>query len=198
MSFEQQDLSKAARLMRLIIQRYAEHINEKEKKTVGEIKAMINKDDLTISSLASQFMGDNYLFSENYSVACKKAFEFVRDNIEDFELDIGISYWLSPKEIISEKIADDEDKAIFLCSLLYCLGDQSAEVVIVELESSLPHAFVATTVNGEFVILDPSQKVDFGSFVGLKEEVLAKYSYKGQKIRKFLFKFNKSNYEQFE
>ncbi|MEM4257391.1 MAG: hypothetical protein QXD98_03460 [Candidatus Diapherotrites archaeon] len=198
MSFEQQDLVKAAKLMKLIIQKYADHINEKERKTVGEIKAMINKDDLTIQSIATQFISESYSFPVNYPEACKKVFEFVRDKIDDFELDIGISYWLSPKDIVSVRFADDEDKAIFLCSLLYCLGDQNAEVVIVELDSSLPHAFVATTINEDFIILDPSQKTDFNEFLGKKPEVLEKYSYKNQKIKKFLYKFNNSNYEQFE
>jgi hypothetical protein len=209
-----------AKILKILVNRYSNLINEKEQKTVGEIKAMVTKNDLTIQSIVQSFSGENYLYPVNYSKAAEKCFNFVRDEITTFEPDIGISYWLTPKEIVSEKVADDEDKAIFLCSLLYSLGDENAEVVIAELENGLPHAFVVTILpttmktnenqirknpdqkeenqsQGTFCILDPCQEVNFNKFCGQKHEVLDFYTYKKSKIKKFLYRFNNSKYEQY-
>lgn len=227
-----------AKILRILLSRYSAIINEKEQKTVGEIKAMVSKDDLTIQSVAQSFSGEKYSFPENYNSVAEKCFKFVRDEITTFEPDLGISYWLLPKDIVAEKVADDEDKAILLCSLLYCLGDINAEVVIAELENGLPHAFVATEffpgqaaaqfgaaglsqippkstpenspmagdentsistpqVQGKFCILDPCQQAEFGQYCGQKQDVLAMYAYKESKIKKFLYRFNNSKYEQY-
>jgi hypothetical protein len=209
-----------AKILKILVNRYSNIINEKEQKTVGEIKAMITKNDLTIQSIVQSFAGEGYSYPENYAKAAEKCFNFVRDEITTFEPDIGISYWLTPKEIVSEKVADDEDKAIFLCSLLYSLGDENAEVVIAEMENGLPHAFVVTTLTttmqantdqteskpaqkdeaklqNNFCILDPCQEADFKKFCGQKHEVLDFYTYKKSKIKKFLYRFNSSKYEQY-
>ncbi len=213
-------------LYRAVLRRYAELISERERKTVGEIKALVTKNDLTIQSLAQGFIaaqgpsaegsrpegrgsegtgtgslgrgGEKGAFPKGYAKAGEKAFNYVRDQIKNLEgADIGISFWLTPTEIVSERIADDEDKAILLCSILYALGDEKAEVVIAELENNTPHAFVATELDGRFLLLDPSQQSGFLQYHGLKSDIMGKYSFNGSAIRKFLYKFNNANYEQF-
>ena len=87
--------------------------------------------------------------------------------------------------------------AVFLCSLLFALGDTNAAVIIAELNSLKTHAFVATEFQQKFMVLDPSQKHEFPKFSGTKEEALQKYSFNGAKIKRFLYKFNNSTYEQF-
>ena len=47
-------------------------------------------------------------------------------------------------------------------------------------------------------MLDPCQKKEFREFYGEKKDVLEKYSFNGAGIKRFLFKFNNSNYEQFK
>ncbi len=185
------------KLYKLLLNKYSDLINEKEQKTVGEIKAMVSKDDLTIVSLAQELGGPNYDPKKDYEVAAEKAFNYVRDNILFVEADLNISFWLSPNEIVSEKIGDSEDQAVFLCSLLYALGDEKAECVIAEMSNSKTHAFVITELNNKFLLLDPIQKTSFKEFYGEKAKVIAKYSYEGAFIEKFLYKFNHSNYEQF-
>ena len=194
---EQKEKAGQCRLYRLLLEKYAGLISEKEKKTIGEIKALVNAEDLTIQSIASDFKPEGYAFPKGYEQAAQNALDFVKKEICFVEPEINLNYWLSPKEIFSSRIGDDEDLAVFLCSLLYALGDEKASVIISELDSLRTHAFVATEFSEKFFILDPSQKHGLHDFSGTKEESLKKYSFKGAKIKRFLYKFNRTAYEQF-
>lgn len=185
------------KLYRLLLQKYSNLINEKEKRTIGEIKGLVNAEDLTIQSVLSDLKPENYVFEQNYIDAAKKAFEFVANEISYVDPGLKINYWLSPKEIFSERVADDEDLAVFLCSILLALGDENASIVICELDNLRTHAIVLTEHEGKLILLDPTQKHGFNDFQGEKEEVLRKYSWNKAKIKRFLYKFNHSNYEQF-
>ena len=193
-----QTTDSISKLYRTLLKRYSELINENEKKTVGEIKSLVTKDDLTIQSLASSFKSDNYNSEADYFKAAEKAYDYMINEIDYVEADLNISFWLTPKEIVEQRIGDDEDQAVFLCSLLYSLGDEKAQVVIAELENTTPHAFVITEFNHKFLLLDPTQKSPFRAYFGEKKDVLDRYSLEGAKIKKFLYKFNHLNYEQFQ
>lgn len=185
------------RLYKLLLDKYSSLINEKETKTVGEIKALVNADDLTIQGIASQHRPENYDFSRDYPQSAENAYNFICGEISYIPSDLGLDIWLSPNEILSAKIADDSDLAVLLCSVLYALGDEKAEVVVAELENANTHAFAITEIDGKFILLDPSQKRPFMEFSGEKEKVLEQYSFNGAKIRHFLYKFNAQSYEQF-
>jgi len=189
---------KLSRLYRVLLDKHSELINEHEVKTVGEIKSLVSRDDLTIQGLVKDFSYENYRFESHYIQAAEKAYNYVVENITFVELDLNISFWLSPKEIASSKIGDDEDQAVFLCSLLFALGDETADVVVAELENGNPHAFVISEFNNKFLLLDPTQGKPFREFYGEKNEVLGKYSFNNSHIKKFLYRFNHSKYEQFE
>ncbi|MCR4369485.1 MAG: hypothetical protein NUV67_06290 [archaeon] len=186
------------KLFRLLLERHARLIGDEETRTVGEIKAMVTKDDLTVQALAGSFMAENYVFEKDYLHAAQKAFDYVKNEIGFVDANLNISFWLTAKEIVANKLGDDEDQAVLLCSLLYALGDENAEVVVAELEDASAHAFVLTNFGGKTIILDPIQNIDFRRYFGEKSAVLSKYSYRGSKIRRFIFRFNNSNYEQFE
>ena len=185
------------RLYKLLLDKYSALINEKETKTVGEIKALVNSEDLTIQGIALQHKPGNYEFSANYLQSAESAYNFICSEISYIPSELGLDIWLSPKEILSAKVADDSDLAVFLCSVLYALGDEKAEVVVAELENANTHAFAITELEGKFILLDPAQKKPFMEFSGEKEKVLGQYSFNGAKIRRFLYKFNAQNYEQF-
>jgi len=185
------------RLYRLLLEKYAGLVNEKEKRTVGEMKVLINAEDLTIQSILADFKKPDYSFPGNYLESAKKVLQFIHREIHYVELEININYWLSPKEIFSSKVGDDEDLSVFLCSFLLALGDKAASVIIAELDSLRTHAFVVTEFNKRFFVLDPSQKHAFEAFSGTKEQALQKYSFKGAKIKRFLYKFNNTAYEPF-
>jgi len=186
-----------ARLYKVLLEKYADLINEKERRTIGEIKALVNAEDLTIQSILVDFKKQGYSFEENYLDSAEKVLQFTQNEITYVEPEINLNFWLSAREVFSAKVGDDEDLAVFLCSLLFGLGDQNASVVIAELGSLTTHAFVATEFKGKFFIFDPSQKHELHDFAGEKEEAIKKYEFKGAKIKRFLYKFNHDTYEQF-
>ncbi|MBN2126965.1 MAG: hypothetical protein JW703_01070 [Candidatus Diapherotrites archaeon] len=181
----------------ILLQKYASIVNDFEKKTVGELKSLINAEDLSIISLAESFKKEDYSFESDYFDACRNAFEYVRDEIDFVKAKLNINFWLTPNEIMKYRLGDDEDQAVFLCSLLLVLGDKKAEVVIAEMDDLSSHAFVITEINEKFFLLDATQNKDFEEFSGDKKEVLIKYSFKNTKIKKFLYRFNNEKYEQF-
>lgn len=184
-------------LYKFLLQKYASTINQSETKTIGQLKTLISDTDLTIQSLSSEFKSDHYAFQKDYLDSAKKAFEFVCREIEYVPIDMDLSFWLAPKEILSIKISDDDDLAVFLCSLLFTLGDESASVLLLQLEDLDVHAVVVSSFQEKFFLLDPSQKHVFAKFFGSREEVLKRYSFNGKKIKKQLYQFNHSDYEQF-
>jgi hypothetical protein len=197
MHTDQKEKLLQCKLYKILLEKYADLVNEKERRTIGEIKMLVNAEDLTIQSILTDFKGQEYQFPKDYAATAEKVLQFVQKQINYVEPGINLNYWLSPKEIFASKVGDDEDLAVFLCSLLFGLGDQNAAVIIAELDSLRTHAFVATELDSQFTILDPSQKHGFKDFSGTKEEALQKYSFKGAKIKRFLYKFNNANYEQF-
>ncbi|MEK6958934.1 MAG: hypothetical protein AABW59_02705 [archaeon] len=184
-------------LCKFLLQKYADIINEREKRTIGEIKALVDGNDLSVQSLADDFKEKDYSFENNYSASLKKAFEYVSEEINFVEADLGMNYWLTPREVLEMKLADDEDLAVFMCNLARALGDKSAEVIIAELDNLKTHAFVMTQIGEDSLILDPAQKHKFELYLGKKVDVLGKYDFQKQKIRKFLYRFNAEKYEQF-
>jgi len=164
---------------------------------VGEVKGLVNPEDLSIQSLLAELKPESYTFPKDYLSAAERAHVFVCKEIEFVPLDIDLSYWLSPREILTEKMADDEDLAIFLCSLLSGLGDQKASVAIAELEDLSTHAFVMTEWDQSMLLLDPAQKHPFRRFFGPDARVLSAYSFEGNKLKRFLYKFNRAEFKQF-
>ncbi len=185
------------KLHKFLLKKYADIINETEKKTIGEIKGLIDPDDLSIQSLLAELITENYSFSKNYLSMAKEAYDFVLKEISFVESDIKINFWLTPTEIIKNKFADDEDLAVFLCTLLYALGDENAFVIVAEMENLSSHAFVITEHKNKFYLFDSSQKKSFNEFSGKKEEILENYSFRDSKIKRFLYRFNALEYEQF-
>lgn len=191
------DAEKQLKLSKVLLQKYAYLINEKEQRTIGEIKTLVDGTDLSIQTIIEEFKNTTYSFKEDYEKILRKIYVFIINDIDFIDTNFGINYWLTPREIIDLKLADDEDLAVFTCNFMKALGDDNAEVIVAELENLKTHAFVTTEINKKFLILDPAQKKDFDTFFGNKTEILKKYSFKENKIRKFLYRFNSEKYEQF-
>ncbi len=184
-------------LCKYLLEKYSDIINEREKRTIGEIKALVDGTDLTVQSFVEDFKDPAYKFEQDYESALKQAFDFVKKEVSFVEVDLNVNYWLTPRELLQIKVADDEDLAVFLCSAMKTLGDSTAEVIIAELDDLKTHAFVVTELGKDFLILDPAQEHEFLEYKGEKLEVIKKYSYKKQKIKRFLYRFNSERYEQF-
>jgi hypothetical protein len=185
------------RLYEALLKKYKDLINNSEKKTVGEVKGLIDKNDLTIQMFISRFKPEHYDFESQFMETAKKCYDFLIQEVDYYKLGFDLNFWLKPEEILKFKIADDEDLAVFLCSSLYALGNDKAEVLICEMDDFSTHAITIAEFKGAFMILDASQKQDFGRFKGQKESVLEEYSFEGKKIKRPLYKFNHQSYEQF-
>ncbi len=182
------------KLYKAILEKYARLISENESRTIAEMKKMIDKDDLTIQAIISDFKNFDFSFEKDYESTAKKVFDFVCSEIECIEPDININFWLSPSEIFSNKVSDNEDLSVFFCSLLYALGDSLVYVLVMELENLEVHSCVSTEINNRFYLYDLcSKKI----IKGEKGEVLEKFSFKNSSIRRLLYRFNNIIYEQF-
>lgn len=194
---EQKEKELRLRLYKILLRKFAGLINENQRKTVGELKALINPEDLSVQSLVSEFKPESYDFSRNYLQTARKIFHYVTEEINYVPLDTDVNFWLAPKEVLTEKLGDDEDLAVLLCSILSALGDEKAYVAVAELENLQSHAIVITEFGGQFILLDPSQKLSFDEFIGHKANVMKRYNFRGSKIRRFLYRFNRELYEHF-
>jgi len=191
------NLADEVKLCRYLLEKYADIINEREKRTIGEIKSLVDGNDLSVQSFIADFKSNDYSFQANYESALKQVFDFTKKEISFVDAELNINYWLTPREMLETKVADDEDLAVFLCAAMKALGDNKAEVIIAELDNLKTHAFVVTELNGNFLLLDPAQEHDFEEYLGEKTAVIKKYSFQKQKIRRFLYRFNHEKYEQF-
>ena len=192
---------KKRKVYEVILGRYKDELAEKETKTAGEIRAMVNPNDLTVKSLVERFKQGlpSYVFSRDYEMTAKRAFDFVKDNVSVIESDLGIPFWLTPTEVVRCGAGDDEDRAVLLCSVLQALEDENARVVIAELSSGATHAFVLTKIKGSFLVLDPLPGSVFGEAKFFSEsDVLRNYRPPGlSSLANFLYSFNNSFYKEY-
>lgn len=191
------ECSAKVKLCELLLKKYAKAINESETKTIGQIKSMINADDLSLASFISEFKEENYTYEKGFPETLKKIFEFVQKEFTYIELDIELNYWLSPKEIITNKIGDDEDLSMFLCNVARALGNKEAYVIMAELSNLTLHSFVLLAFGEKTYILDACQNHKFEQFSGSREEVIQKYAFKQAHIKNFVHMFNDEEYKQF-
>ncbi len=185
------------KLCKYLLEKYSDIINEREKRTIGEIKGLVDGNDLSIQSFVEDFKGPAYSFQNDYEKALKIAFDFVKKEISFVDAELNVNYWLAPREILELKVADDEDLAVFLCAVMKALGDDKAEVIIAELDNLRTHAFVLTKLGEKSLLLDPAQEHNFEDYLDTKVEILQKYVFQKQKIKRFLYRFNSDKYEQF-
>lgn len=190
-------MEKKNKLARFLLHKYADIINEREQRTIGEIKSLVDGNDLTIQNLIDEYKPEFYEFEKNYLKTLEKVYEFIIKEIDFVEVNFGINFWLNAKEILEIRIVDDEDLAVFTCACAKALGDDKAEVIIAELENLKTHAFVISEFKGQFILIDPSQKLPFKKFIGNKTQIIKQYEFKENKIKRFLYRFNSNKYEQF-
>lgn len=182
---------------RMLLDKYAGLINEKEQRTVGEIKGLINPDDLSVQNMVARFRPETYQFQKDFLFTAQQIVEFLTHEIKYVPNDLSINFWLSPTEILTNKVSDDEDLAVLVCTCLAALGDEKAAVYVMELEDMRTHAVVMTEVNEKTLLLDPSTGHGFFKYYGEKSYVFKKYQFEGKKVKRALYRFNRETYEQF-
>ncbi len=182
---------------KMLLNKYADVINQKEQRTVGEIKSLINPDDLSVQSLIAKFKPDTFTFEKDYLFTAQQLFEFVTQEIHYTPNELNINFWLTPTDILANKVSDDEDLAVLVCTSLFALGDEKAMVYVMEMEDLRTHAVVISDVNGKTLLLDPSVSHGFFKYYGDKSYVFKKYRFEGKKLKRALYRFNANTYEQF-
>ncbi|MFH1447746.1 MAG: hypothetical protein ABIG39_02690 [Candidatus Micrarchaeota archaeon] len=178
-----------AALLRHIIERYREQIEMGETKTVSGLRNLVNPKDSTIlktkESITDEFRP--YIYAKNFEEAAKKAFEFVRDDMGNDVL--PVDFWLSPSEMLELKVADEMDKAIFLCSLIIALDNETARIIVET--NGHRHAFVVFDFEGKFHLMDPAHNVNAS---GQKDEVLTEHM--KNRDSKPTYEFNNKGYNE--
>ncbi|MGC8652225.1 MAG: hypothetical protein ACP5UH_03170 [Candidatus Micrarchaeia archaeon] len=184
MAGEKGGLEELNKLYLAIILRYKNLIEENEELSVAELPTLVTPNDERVTAKAEELKAGflNYTYEKDFYGAAKKAFEFVRNDIE--EIVPPVRFWLMPSETLDFHVGDVMDKSILLCSLLLQLGNPSTKV-LVEMDNEMS-AFVYFEFKGVYYALDvksgirefPSKEALYGSL--LKSDDSTAYEFNNQ------------------
>ncbi len=172
----------------LIIKRYSNYINEKEIKTIDELKSLVQPQNQVIQQLIKNFQ------AETKEEKIKKAYEFVAKQITSLP-SVGVNFWMTIEEILENKAADYEDKAILLCSILKAM-DFKAQIAIAELNDGSNKPFILIQQNEKYLMLDPNNFHEHNKYTGDIKQLAEQYFENNQRISRFLYKFDNQQYEE--
>lgn len=175
-----------------IVERYRELIEAAESKSIPELRSLVKPQSSSILEVREKITGGfgKYEYEKGFVAAAQKAYEFVKDEITTEH--VPVEFWLSPKEILELKTADEMDKAIFLCSLLIALGNKGAKVVV-EMKGGLKHAFVMFSFGNRYYLFDPVHSINLA---GSKEILEAQISPGMDEENKLVYEFNDVEYNE--
>jgi len=157
------------RMYELILGRYKDIIEQRESKTVTDLKALVKPNDEVVVRKRAEMTEKlrPYLFEQHFLGVAEEAHKFVK-SIRTYVL--PVDFWLSPKEVLELRGGDPMDKAIFLCSLLIALENLDSYVVA-GTNKGIKIA-VGFKFNNEWHFLDP---VSDQRIKGQKEELVQKW-----------------------
>ncbi len=175
-------------LLKLIIERYREQIEMGETKTIPDLRNLVDPNNKAIQQVKETITNDfhPYIYEKDFQSAADKAFSFLKEEIGDEAL--PVDFWLLPEEVLELKVADEMDKAIFLCSLLIALDNETAKVVVET--NGERHALVLYEFNGTYHLMDPVHDLRIS---GTKEEILEKVKRGDSRPS---YEFNNKGYEE--
>jgi hypothetical protein len=170
---ESRALDKETRLSQLylsIISRYKGYIEEKEELAVAELPTLVLPKGELVVRKANEIRGTfpNYSYDTDFPKAAMKAFEFVRDAIE--EVILPLQFWLTPDETAEFRLGDRIDRNVLLCSVLIALGNPSSKVFVIKRESSVS-TYTYFEFDGKTVLMNVQ---DGTSVFGGREEMIRK------------------------
>jgi hypothetical protein len=178
-------------LYQLLVSRYKDHIEGNETKTVPDVKSLVQPTNSNIVPIVQKIKTDNKDFMKQF----QNAYEYV-DEIHSVPY-IGATLWLSIKEMLDNKVADYEDKAIFLCSILRALG-ANALVLVALMTDGSNRPIVLLSMKDKSIMLDPNTKHDFIKFVGKRNDLIRQFSVEGNRIKRIQYEFNDKDYISYE
>ncbi len=187
---ELEAMKRRLALHRKIIERYRDIIETSEDKSVTELRSLINPENSAVAGVRdlinSKFRP--YLYDRDFPKAAQLAYSYCHDEIKNEFL--PVDFWLTPEDIVELKAADEMDKAIFLCSLLIALENQTAKVVV-ETEGRKRHAYVTFEYDDTFYLMDPAHSVNAS---GKKDDVISEQITDAE--RKLIYEFNNLEYNE--
>jgi len=178
-------------LYQLLVSRYKEHIEGNETKTVPDVKSLVQPINSNIVPIVQKIKTDNKDFMKQF----QSAYDYV-DEIHSVPY-IGATLWLSVKEMLDNKVADYEDKAILLCSILRALG-ANALVLVALMTDGSNRPLVLLSMKDKSIMLDPNTKHDFIKFVGKRNDLIRQFSVEGNRIKRIQYEFNDKDYISYE
>ena len=182
----------------LILNKYRDEINEREKKTISEIKEMVKPTDLTIKSIVSKYQPIGYDFNKDYLTTIRLIYNYLKSEVDVISNDLKLLFWIDYSNVIKNKVADEQDISIILCSCMQSLSDENSRIEIIMLEDEKVHAFIKTKYKNTFYIFDLTQKVPFDTFKNVDEKALyQEYNFNGIKIAKRIYAYNQYEYVDF-
>ena len=90
-------------LCKYLLEKYADIINDREKRTIGEIKSLVDGTDLSIQSFIADFKDSAYSFEADYEKSLKRAI-FLKDtlNIDAYPFEVSTPSPLAANPLLGE------------------------------------------------------------------------------------------------
>ncbi len=150
---EYKKINKLNQIYLFIISKYKDYIESGEKLSVAELPTMIMPKIPSVLKKANEIKETytDFVYEVNFVDVSIKAFDFVKNEIEDVSL--PIQFWLTPEETLKFMSGDITDKNMVLCSLLIALGNPSAKVLVV-INNNERKIVVYYEFNNSFTMLD--------------------------------------------
>lgn len=151
------DLETKLRIYMLIVNRYKDVINEKESRSISEIRQRVSPYNDFIRQKKESFISDlkPYEHGKHFFTAMQRVLNYIR-GIRNFEF--LLTFWMGFEEMDEMKAADILDKAILFASLLRSLDSEDAKVYV----SKARRIFVGFSWGGDSYMVD----VKNGSLLG--------------------------------
>ena len=123
-------LEKLNQIYSFILSKYKEYIENGEKLSVAELPTLIMPKVQLVVKKSNEIKEayENYEYESDFSSASMKAYDFVKNDIQDVSL--PLQFWFTPEETLKFLSGDLTDKSILLCSLLIALGNPSTKVLV--------------------------------------------------------------------
>ena len=184
-------------MYRMLVSRYADTIETSEAKTAEDLRGLVVPANAGVKEITGKIRQEFEAYNPKYDFlrAAEKAYYWLCTNVASVP-PAGVSFWMKVEDILSNKLADHEDKAILLCSMLRGLeGD--ASVVVAELSDKSHRPLVILTFREKSILCDPNQRHDFYQYYGSREDIIKNYRYDGRKVSRLLYEFNDKDYKQY-
>jgi hypothetical protein len=195
---------------RKIISRYLQEITAGEQKNVPELKYLVNPQDPVVLEVMDRILfglqanqndypKKDYEYPRDFAAFAKEALAFVQ-TLASIKSDLGVPFWLAPKDIVELGAADSFDRAVFLCAVLNCAGCIDAKVLVLEVEGEGVHPVVKYQDGPNVQVCDPSEAglcCQYQSGTN-PAQGLADFYCGGKRVLKAMYEFNSQEYSEFD